>query len=108
MVVGCNVNFLAYRYKTEGEDDDHQFVFLMVIMINEDIDERNYHRPRMPCERHKPEAEPAHVYQLLCPICKVIIMMMIMIMIMMMSNMVLCMPMLMYISYVVLFARLLR
>ena len=27
----------------------------------------------MPCERHKPEAEPAHVYQLLCPLRKVII-----------------------------------
>ena len=71
MVVGCNVNFLAYRYKTEGGDDDHQFVFLMVIMINEDVDERNCHRARMPSERHKPEAEPAHVYQLLCPLCKV-------------------------------------
>ena len=41
MVVGCNVNFLAYRYKTEGEDDGHQFVFLMAIMINEDVDEIN-------------------------------------------------------------------
>ena len=60
----------------------------------------------MPSERHQLKTESAHVYQLLCSLCKVrlfimtIVMMMTTIMIM---RMIFMMPM--YISYFVLFAR---
>ena len=33
MVVGCSVNFLAYRYKTDGEHDGGELVMVVMMMV---------------------------------------------------------------------------